>query len=64
MKLLVYVRMVLWAMMGIRGNSAASKDFGKVGPLALVLTFVFLLFVLGLGLWGLAHLAVAVSPAA
>ena len=59
MRLLAYFRMVLWAMLGIRGRSAAADDFSGVKPLALVATFLFLLLVLGLGLWGLATFAVS-----
>lgn len=61
MKLLNYIRMVLWAMMGIRGQAAASNDFSGVKPLALLLTYVLLLVALGAALFGLAHLAVGWS---
>ena len=59
MKARAPIRMVLWAMLGIRGRSAASQDFSLVKPWTLFATFLFLLFALGSSLWALANLAVA-----
>ena len=57
MKLLVYIRTVLWGFFGVGGR--AGEDLGKVKPLALVAVAAGLPAALGLPLVGLANLAVS-----
>ena len=59
MKLLAYIRMVLWSFMGIRRNASAGDDFATVKPLALLGTAAALVALLGLALFALARLAVS-----
>lgn len=58
MGLLGYVRMVLWAFIGLGRRDATGDRIAKTKPLALVLVAVVLAGVFGFTLWGLANLAV------
>jgi hypothetical protein len=59
MKLLAYVRMVLWSFFGIRRRDAAGDEFATAKPLVLLATALCLAALFGLSLWGLVHVAIA-----
>jgi amino acid transporter len=59
MNLLANLRTVLWSFIGIGSRSSAGEDATKVKPLALLAVAAVLLIVFGLGIYGLAHLAVS-----
>jgi hypothetical protein len=58
MKLLVYIRTVLWSFIGIGSRASNSDDLAKVKPLGLLAVAVVLVAVFLLTIFGLAHLAV------
>lgn len=59
MKLLVYVRTVLWGFIGIGSRGSNSEDLTKVRPLGLLAVAAVLLALFGLTLYGVATLAVS-----
>jgi hypothetical protein len=58
MKLLVYIRTVLWSFIGIGSRASNSEDLAKVKPLGLLAVAVVLVAVFLLTIFGLVHLAV------
>jgi hypothetical protein len=58
MKMLVYIRTVLWSLIGIGSRAGNSEDLGKVKPLGLLGVAAVLVAVFLLTLYGLVHLAV------
>ena len=58
MKLLVYIRTVLWSFIGIGSRASNSEDLGKVKPLGLLVVAAVLVAVFLLTIYGLVHLAV------
>lgn len=58
MKLLVYIRTVLWSFIGIGSRKGADEDLANVKPLVLLAVAVVLLVLFGLTIFGLAKLAV------
>lgn len=59
MKLLVYIRTVLWSFIGIGTRKGGSGDLAKVKPLGLLGVAAVLLAVFGATLYGLATFAVS-----
>ena len=59
MKLLVYVRTVLWGFIGIGTHKSGREDLAKVRPLGLLGVAAVLLAVLGVTLYGVATFAVS-----
>ncbi len=58
MKLLVYIRTVLWSFIGIGSRGRNSEDLAEVKPLGLLAAAGALLVVFLLTIFGLVHLAV------
>lgn len=58
MKLLVYLRTVLWSFIGIGSRASNSEDLAKVQPLGLLAAAVVLVAAFLLTIFGLVQLAV------
>jgi hypothetical protein len=59
MKLLAYLRTVLWSFIGIGSRANNREDLAKVKPLGLLVVAAVVLAVFGFTLVGLANLAVS-----
>jgi hypothetical protein len=59
MKLLSYVRMVLWSFFGIRRSAAAGEELSKANPWVLLGIALALAAAFGIVLLSLARMAVA-----
>jgi hypothetical protein len=59
MKLLAYIRTVLWSFIGISSRASNREDLAKVKPLGLLVVAAVVLAVFGFTLVGLANLAVS-----
>lgn len=58
MKLLAYIRTVLWSFIGIGSRNSNREDLTKVKPLGLLVVAAVILAIFGFSLVGLANLAV------
>jgi hypothetical protein len=58
MKLLAYIRTVLWSFIGIGSRASNREDLAKVKPLGLLAVAAFILAIFGFSLFGLAKVAV------
>ncbi|MDB5898595.1 MAG: hypothetical protein JWP22_2263 [Ramlibacter sp.] len=58
MKLLVYIRTVLWSFIGIGSRARNSEDLRTVNPLGLLGVAAVLVAAFVLTIYGLVHLAV------
>jgi len=59
MKLLAYIRTVLWSFIGIGSCASHREDLTKVKLLGLLVVATILLAIFGFSLFGLANLAVS-----
>jgi hypothetical protein len=59
MKLLAYIRTVLWSFIGISSRTSNREDLTKVKPLGLLAVAAVILAIFGFTLFGLANLAVS-----
>lgn len=60
MKLLVYIRTVLWSFIGIGSRGSNSEDLGKVKPLGLLAVAGVLLAIFLGTIFGLVQLAMSI----
>lgn len=58
MKLLAYIRTVLWSFIGISSRTSNREDLANVKPLGLLVVAAVIAVIFGLSLVGLANLAV------
>jgi hypothetical protein len=58
MKLLAYIRTVLWSFIGIGSRANNREDLAKVKPLGLLAVAAVILAIFGFALFGLANVAV------
>jgi hypothetical protein len=59
MKLLAYIRTVLWSFFGIGSRASNREDLSKVKPLGLLVVAAVILDIFGFSLFGLANLAMS-----